>query len=106
MSSKDEALRTSKSVILAALQTAGFENHALRPWHKDAADAIKVIDAVLKLPDNTVAVNFDHLAQLFMLVDPPPTTTSGGKTLTFQNPNAAEVLTKISAIVREMGVKK
>lgn len=46
-------------------------------------------------------VPVENLKRIFMLIDPPPIETDG-KTMVFNNPRAAETLTKISAEVRAL----
>jgi hypothetical protein len=47
-------------------------------------------------------VPYQHIANLLNLIDPAPLKSEDGKTYVFQNPMAAELLTRISAEVRAM----
>lgn len=50
----------------------------------------------------TVAVPIKGFQDLLGLIDPPPVKTQSGTVMVFVNPHSAEVLTRISAIVRRM----
>lgn len=81
-------------------------------WHHRSDDSSRelrkavrqIAEPMLKHPEAAhgwVRVPIQNVHSLLMLIDPVPTTVDG-KTYVFQNPMAAEVLTKLSAEIRAM----
>lgn len=66
-----------------------------------AKTVLTCLESPTEVPEGMVLVNRSMFVDLFLMVDPPPVEVDG-KTMTYRNPNAAEVLTRISALVLAM----
>jgi hypothetical protein len=85
--------------------TAAAWHHRNDATSRELREAVRQIaEPMLKHPDAAhgwVRVPVQHVHRMLNLIDPAPTTVEG-KTYVFQNPMAAEVLTRLSAEVRAM----
>lgn len=91
--------------IVEALTAAAW-HHRHDESSRQMRDAVRQIaEPMLKHPEAAhgwVRVPVQHVHNLLNLIDPAPTTAPDGKTYVFENPMAAEVLTRLSAEVRAM----
>lgn len=71
--------------------------------HRAEAHGLREAIFPRKIQDSKAwrVVPMSHLGGILQLIDPPPVEVDG-QTMVFQNPHAAEVLRKISALVRAM----
>jgi hypothetical protein len=93
--------------IIAELEIADQLKARVEGLEAENSDLRLLKERILnpQIQEGYQAVRRKLLFDAFMLVDPPPF-EHDGKTMVFQNPHAIEVLTRLSAIVREMSTQQ
>ncbi len=97
----DARIRT----IVEAITAAAWHHRQDETPRELRAAVERIAKPMLQHPEAAhgwVRVPFQHVNSMLNLIDPAPVTSVDGKTYVFNNPIAAEVLTRLSAEVRAM----